>query len=182
MTQPARRFAKFALLVFLAVYGFLCLRAPEQWRLLDGVNLAIHETGHLVFAPFGEWMGFLGGTLLQLIFPAAFAARFFRRGEHFAASVCLWWLAQNCWNISVYIADARAQELPLVGGGEHDWTYLLSDAGMLESDLRIAALVRGAGVMIYLVALGLGTIAALQRAPTGGDAPEAAPLTSGPAQ
>ena len=180
MSQPARPFAKFAFLVFLAAYGFLCLRAPEERRLLDGVNLAIHETGHLVFAPFGEWMGFLGGTLLQLIFPVAFAARFFRRGEHFAASVCLWWLAQNCWNISVYIADARAQELPLVGGGEHDWFYLLSDAGMLQSDLRISAIVRGTGVMIYLVALGIGAIAAMQRKPAGDADAEAVPLAPGP--
>lgn len=175
MNAPARRYWKFAALAFLAAYGFLCLRSPEEWRLLDGVNLGIHETGHLVFAPFGEWMGFLGGTLLQLIFPVAFAARFLMRNEQFAASVCVWWLAQNCWNISVYIADARAQELPLVGGGEHDWTYLLSDAGMLQNDLRIAAIVRGTGVMIYLVALGMGTIAALQRPAGAEQSPEAAP-------
>jgi len=39
--------------------------------------------------------------------------------------VALWWVAQNLWNISVYVKDARAEELPLVGGGEHDWNYLL---------------------------------------------------------
>lgn len=171
-----RRSAKLTMLAFLAVYGFLCLRSPEEWRLLDGVNLGIHETGHLVFAPFGEWMGFAGGTLLQLIFPIAFATRFLVRGEQFSAAVCLWWLARNCWNISVYIADARAQELPLVGGGEHDWAYLLADAGMLQADLRIAAVVRGAGAMIFLVSLGLGLIAALHR-PAAPEMPaEAAPV------
>lgn len=179
MAAHARPYAKFAMLGFLAVYGFACLRSPGEWRLLDGVDLAIHEAGHLVFAPFGEWMGFLGGTLLQLVLPIAFTARFFRRGEPFAASVCMWWLAQNCWNISVYIGDARTQELPLVGGGEHDWTYLLGDAGLLESDLRIAAVVRGTGVMIYLAALGLGIIAALRRSPAGEPAGDAMSLAPG---
>ena len=35
-----------------------------EGSLLDGVNLAIHETGHLVFGPFGEFIGFAGGTNL----------------------------------------------------------------------------------------------------------------------
>ena len=64
-----------------------------------------------MFSPFGEFMQFLGGTLFQLIMPAAFVGYFLRRDRH-AASVALWWIAQNLWNISVYIRDARAQELP----------------------------------------------------------------------
>jgi hypothetical protein len=44
-----------------------------------------------------------------------------RQGDRHGATVPLWWLGQNCWNISVYIKDPRAQELPLVGGGEHDY-------------------------------------------------------------
>ena len=34
---------------------------------LRAVDLAIHETGHLVFAPFGEIITALGGTLFQLL-------------------------------------------------------------------------------------------------------------------
>lgn len=32
------------------------------------------------------------------------------------------WLGENLLNIARYLGDARAQVLPLVGGGEHDWT------------------------------------------------------------
>jgi hypothetical protein len=157
------RVARLAFLVFLAVYGVALLRAPDAGSLLDSVDLAIHETGHLVFAPLGEVMGFLGGTLFQLILPGAFVAHFLKREDRYGAAVCLWWVGQNCWNISVYVADARTQELPLVGGGEHDWAYLLDAAGWLSQDLAIARAVHSVGVVVFLVALGLGFLASNAR-------------------
>lgn len=48
--------------------------------------------------------------------------------------------------------DARAQELPLVGGGEHDWTYLLGQLGLLEHDQTVGQLVRVAGLLIFVYA------------------------------
>jgi hypothetical protein len=161
VSPHATRFARLAFLVCLAVYGVASLRTPDAGRLLDSVDLAIHETGHLVFAPFGELIGFFGGTLLQLLFPAVFVAYFLRRGERYGAAMCLWWVAQNCWNVSVYVADARAQELPLVGGGEHDWAYLLGETGWLAHDATIATAIHATGVLILVVALALGFLAAL---------------------
>ncbi|MGH7208015.1 MAG: hypothetical protein ACREIL_01385, partial [Nitrospiraceae bacterium] len=43
------------------------------------------------------------------------------------------------------MADARAQVLPLVGGGEHDWTEIFSRWGVLNSDTAIAHAVAVAG-------------------------------------
>ena len=158
--------------VGLFAYGAYDLAHPGRGSLLDGVDLAIHETGHLVFAPFGEVVGFLGGTLLQLIFPLVFVGYFVRRGDRHAASVALWWVAQNLWNVSVYIADARAEELPLVGGGEHDWAYLLASAGWLAHDTQIARMVHHAGVLIFLAAIAWGVVAAMRPAAA---APDEAP-------
>jgi len=160
MSPRAERAARLAFLAFLGIYGVVSLRTPGAGRLLDSVDLAIHETGHLVFAPFGEVLGFLGGTLFQLLLPSAFVTHFMRRGDRDAAAVCLWWVGQNCWNISVYVADARAQDLPLVGGGEHDWAYLLDAADWLSHDLAIARAVHALGVVLFLVALWLGYRAA----------------------
>ncbi|CAN5891421.1 hypothetical protein BH24GEM1_BH24GEM1_13390 [soil metagenome] len=127
---------RLALTLVLAVYGWECIRTPGRYRLLDSLDLAIHETGHLVFGFDGEPPMLLGGTLLQLLIPAAFTVAFWRQGDRHGATVPLWWLGQNCWNISVYIKDARAQELPLVGGGEHDWALLLGEMGWLDRDQR----------------------------------------------
>lgn len=153
---PSRRALRLAGTAFLAVYGFAYLREPLAGGLIDGVDLAIHETGHLVFAPFGEFLHFAGGTLLQLLLPLAFVASFWRRHDPFAASVALWWTAQNCWHISVYAADARTQALPLVGGGEHDWAYLLGALGWLQHDVTVARAFTALGVLLWLTAIGFG--------------------------
>jgi hypothetical protein len=158
---------RLALTLILAIYGFVLLRHPEAGSIVDSIDLPIHETGHLVFSPFGDFMQFLGGTLFQLIMPAAFVVYFLRRKDRHAASVTLWWIGQNLWNISVYIRDARSQDLPLVGGGEHDWAYLLGRLGRLPQDQAIGHAVWMIGVVVYLIAIagGLWTLTIAQPTP-----------------
>jgi hypothetical protein len=145
--------ARVGLTLILAIYGFTILRNPGMGSFVDNIDLPIHETGHLVFSPFGEFMQFLGGTLFQLIVPCVFVGYFLRKRDRFAASMVLWWVGQNFWNISVYVRDARNQDLDLVGGGEHDWAYLLGELGLLKQDQRIAQAVWMIGVVIYLAAI-----------------------------
>lgn len=149
------------LTLVLALYGIPLMRHPEAGSFLDGIDLAIHETGHLVFAPFGEVIQFAGGTLFQLIVPAVFLGYFLRRGDRHAATVPLWWIAQNLWNISVYVRDARTQELPLVGGGEHDWAFLLGHFGVLAHDQGIGRTFHAIGTLLWLVAVAGGLLFAL---------------------
>ena len=156
MHTTARR----ALSVALLLYGAYGLRHPGEGTLLDGVDLAIHETGHLVFGPFGEFAGFAGGTLFQLLMPLAFVIYFLRRHDRYAASVALWWVGQNCGHIAVYVADARAQELPLVGGGEHDWEYLLGRTGLLASDVALARAITSLGYLLVVGAAVWGLLRA----------------------
>lgn len=150
---PHERRWRLALTLALAIYGWHCLRTPDTYRWLDSLDLAIHETGHLIFAFDGEFLMLLGGTLFQLIVPGAFTVALWRQGDRHGATVPLWWLGQNCWNISVYIKDARTQELPLVGGGEHDWALLLGELGWLDRDQAIGGAVFLAGVVLYAVAV-----------------------------
>lgn len=142
--------ARRALTVALVIWGLHGLAHPGQFTLVDGVDLPIHETGHLVFAPFGELITVAGGTILQLLMPVVFAVSFWRKGDRHAASVAIWWLAQSAGNVARYVADARAQELPLVGGGEHDWAYLLGEFGLMPRDLQIAHAIRVVAVVLML--------------------------------
>ena len=134
----------------LAVYGAWLAFHPGHFGWIDSLDLAIHEAGHPLFGIFGEFIGFAGGTLMQLLVPAVFFGYFWRHDDRHAATVMAWWIAHNLWNIARYIADARAEELPLVGGGEHDWAYLLGELGLLRQDLAIAHAVHFAGVLVLL--------------------------------
>lgn len=108
--------------------------------ILDHVNLAFHEAGHVFFGLFGELLHWLGGTLGQFVFPIACLVHFLRREQLLQAAACALWGFENLRYVALYLGDARSQLLPLVGGGQHDWTYLLGRFGLLEQDQRIASL------------------------------------------
>lgn len=126
-----RRILALALVPYVAWLAF-----AYHYHFLDGVNLAFHEAGHLFFAPFGQFMHILGGTLGQLIVPGICIAQFLREERPFEAAVCTVWLGESTLYMATYMADAQAQVLPLVGGGLHDWHWLLSRMGLL-ADCRL---------------------------------------------
>lgn len=155
--------AKLALTVMLAIYGGFILLNPGHYGIIDSVDLAIHEAGHVFFGPFGEFIGFLGGTLFQLLVPLTFLGYFVFRRNVYAGSVLLWWVAQNLWNISVYVKDARSLELPLVGGGEHDWAYMLGELGLLHRDQAIGDAIYAVGVFLFIISITIGFLRAFDR-------------------
>jgi len=119
---------------------------------LDWFDLMIHEAGHPVFGLLGSrWLMFAGGTLMQLLMPVLFFFSFLRRSQPKSSDFCMFWFGFNFLGIGPYLADARAQALPLIGGGEHDWAYLLDSVGLLAYDTKIGALAVGLGcfVMAY---------------------------------
>ncbi len=124
----------------LAVY-FLATRG--DYTIADSVDLFVHEMGHLVFAPLGLPLRMAGGTILQLIVPAGLAWYAYLHDYRVSAQLFLFWLGHSLINVSVYVANARAQELPLVslaGGGDnimHDWHWMLNGLGLLEFDIAI---------------------------------------------
>lgn len=138
--------------VVVALLGVFFFARRGGWTFMDGVDLVIHEAGHMVVFFFPKFFVFMGGTLLQLAIPLICALYFARMGRDFAAQCCTVWVGQSILNISRYVADARAMILPLVGGGEHDWNYLLGTLGLLHHDRTIAGLLNLAAVAVFAVA------------------------------
>jgi hypothetical protein len=134
------------LLLFFVYIGCRHLANPSYTSIFGGLNLVIHELGHIIFRFTGEFIMIAGGTILQLIVPLASAVMFIFQPDYFAVTVCGVWFATNLYGVAYYVADARAQMLQLVtvGGGEtiHDWHYLLSHLHILSWDTGIAAFVR----------------------------------------
>jgi hypothetical protein len=99
----------------------------------------------VIFGLFGETLGLYGGTLGQLVFPLVALIAFWLRREALSFAIAGVWFFENFLNIAHYMADARAQVLPLVGGGEHDWTNIFSRWSVLSYDTRIASFVNTLG-------------------------------------
>jgi TfoX C-terminal domain len=149
-------------------YGLLNAFDPARGMFLDNVNLIIHEAGHALWRPFGEFLYFLGGSLTQVIVPLAFLVYFWRSNQRFAACVAAFWTATSLFHLSVYVGDARAMELPLLGGEyvTHDWNWILSELNLLPLDWFLSRLVYLTG-LLYLI-LGLAGAAYWSRGDTQG--------------
>lgn len=151
---------------------FLWLAAdPMEGSFLDLVDLPIHETGHLLFRPFGQFMMVAGGTLLQLIFPAVFVGYFIWHFKYYSAAIVLFWVGQSLFNVWVYAADAVVMQIVLLGGltgsegSFHDWNYMLTELGLLGSTKIIAGLIRAAATLTVIAAAVLSVYFALHSEP-----------------
>jgi len=135
--------------------------AGESW--LHLVNLPFHEAGHVVFRPLGQFITTLGGTLGQLLVPLlCMATLLLKTRDPFGAAVCFWWFGENFLDIAPYMNDARAGQLPLLGGnfghsspyGFHDWEYLLTETGLLRCDHELAVISHGIGSLTMTLSAG----------------------------
>jgi hypothetical protein len=135
---------------------FILLKTDDDGFLfvVDHANLVFHEAGHMIFGILGGTLGLYGGTLGQLAIPLIVGATFWKQRDAIGTSIAGVWFFQNFLNIARYMADARAQILPLVGGGDHDWTNIFSRWGALASDIAIANLVAAAGWLGMMVVWG----------------------------
>jgi hypothetical protein len=135
-----------------SAYFLWCAYDPTQWHLIDGVNLLIHEAGHIVFCPFGEFMMIAGGSLFQVIMPLLFVGYFAYHGKFYSAAFVLFWVGESILNVSVYAADSLALQLPLLGGSDslHDWNYLLSSLNLLPATAKVAGTIRVLGTLTIM--------------------------------
>lgn len=143
-----------AVATFAAVsLAFHALGAQGWVPILDSANLALHEAGHPLTGILSNRLAVYGGTLFQLAFPLAVAVHFHRRGHAAGAAAGAVWLGENLLNVARYMADARVQLLPLVGGGDHDWAEIFSRWRILHLDTRVAGLTRFVAVALMAWAL-----------------------------
>jgi hypothetical protein len=158
-----------AVLALMLIWGWRFILAPLSSGYaaetpLHLVHLPFHEAGHVIFGILGiRFLTVLGGTLGQLLVPAVIIAAFLLHRNPFGACVGLWWLGQSLMDVAVYADDARAGQLPLLGGvtgseveGYHDWEVMLGKLGWLPYDHLIARLffVCGSALIVAAVAWG----------------------------
>lgn len=143
--------------LFILYFGWIALD-PMQGSFLDTVDLPMHETGHLLFRPFGQFMMVAGGSLFQVIMPAIFVGYFVWQRSFYSAAIVLFWVGQSILNVWVYAADAVVMQLVLTSGftgsegSFHDWNYLLTATGLISSTKLVAGIIRFVGTLVIISA------------------------------
>lgn len=153
--------------------GLVLLLAAWGWRLaamdyrsgemgssfMHAILLPIHEAGHVLFLPFGEFLTIAGGSLFQLGLPLLCAAAFLvRNRDPYGAAVGLWWCGTSFLDLAPYVFDAVDPQLILLGGhtgadGPHDWIFLLDTFGYTQHAHAVGAGFHGVGMAVMVLSL-----------------------------
>ena len=175
--DPVERFVplvlRAALYALLSVFLFQALDAFYEYR--PGMRwgsflfifrtftfLPLHEGGHFLFRFFGRTLYVLGGSFWQIVFPLLWFIIAFRQRSQ-AFPFALFWVGENMMDVSLYIRDAPVRMLPLLGGDKsgHDWHYLLSEWGAMDSAGTAADIMLYGGTVISLGAIATGVVMAV---------------------
>jgi hypothetical protein len=149
-------------ILLIAVWGWFALVRQDQTPVFVYLNIAVHETGHVLFRPFGELTMLIMGSGFEVLFPLAVGVYFLvRRHDLVAAAICGGWAASALASASTYIADADDGRLALLGAtgpdATGDWERILGAEFFDKVYLAdpIAAKVRLLGFALWFVAIGL---------------------------
>ena len=130
----------------------MCLQGYDSWffQNAEGLNLLVHEAGHLFFWP-AAWFGFeqltcFMGSGAEFLFPCGLAVVYwFKTREIVGTSFALWWAFQTLIGVARYVEDSIVMQLMLTSGhtgsegGGHDWNHLLTEWGCLQSCYTIGS-------------------------------------------
>lgn len=151
------------ILLYFAYVGYHQYEEPVDYNSwFAPLNLCIHEGGHLLMRPLGAGIVHTAaGTVAQLAAPLISMYILLKQGDYFGIPFCLGWLSTNLIGVGVYMADARARELPLVSAEgtvtiEHDWAELFGDFHLMDYDTTIGYWTRAAGTGVMILALVVG--------------------------
>jgi hypothetical protein len=163
-TDPFSFWCRAILLALFAVWGLRLIVLDYETgemmsSFLHGPLLVFHEAGHVIFSFFGEFIMVFGGSFAQLLMPAIMAgALLLKNRDPFGAAIGTWLVGVSLLDLAPYVYDALQPELILLGGhtgaeGGHDWIYLLSATGLLQSAHVLGWLVHKSGALMILASL-----------------------------
>ncbi len=141
----------------------LSFRADDSHNfLLSGlyfVEFGVHEVSHVIASFLPPVLTAAAGSIGEVSFTILIVAAAVKGRAYFAAIFGCLWVMLAMRSAGIYMADARAQQLPLVSFGDtakHDWNFVFSQMGWLQADTAIGNTVMGIGVVIGASALVCG--------------------------
>lgn len=149
---------------FLYVFVSLLSFSPGQPNnfIVSGmymINFCVHEVSHILFIFLPPILTALAGSFGEVSFTILLLVAAIRAKSYFVAVFAGLWVMLGFISAGVYMADAKAQALPLIGPGDtviHDWNFIFTKLGWLDASVFIGSTVRGVGVAIGAMSLFFG--------------------------
>lgn len=125
------------------------------------VEFGVHEAGHIVFGFLPQLWVAAAGSLSEVTFTVLLVVATLRAKSYWAAIFAILWFMLAMNSAGTYMADARAQLLPLIGAGpdpQHDWHFVFGQLGWLGADIAIGTTVKVVGDIAGAAALLFGLV------------------------
>lgn len=146
--------------IAILAYVVNAIHSPQEFHIINIINLIFHEAGHTLAFLFGKFTYFIAGSAVQVLIPTVFATYFFLKKEFYSSGIVMMWVGQSFTNVSVYVGDAQTMLLPLLGGDavEHDWNTILTMVGLLDYTTLLAQGTYFCGLLIVVIGAFLATL------------------------
>lgn len=123
------------------------------------VEFGVHEVSHLAVFFLPAIFVAAAGSIGEILFTLLVLFATIKGKAYFATVFASLWVMLAFRSVGLYITDARAQVIPLIGPGEtvqHDWNFVLGQLGWLQYDTLLGAIVIWVGTIIGLAGLIFG--------------------------
>lgn len=123
------------------------------------IDFGVHEVSHIVVSFLPPVLVAAAGSVGEVSFTLLVLFATLKAKSYFASVFASLWVMLGFMSAGRYMADARAQSLPLIGPGEtvqHDWHYVFSQLGWLNADTFIGGTVQAIGIIIGIAGLLFG--------------------------
>lgn len=150
------------LYVFIQIFNFSASPDNSNHVLTMGmyfINLGVHEAAHFATFFLPQIIISSAGSIAEILFALLLLLAAFKGKSYFAAVFTGLWVMFSFISAGIYMSDARAQILPLIGPGEnlmHDWYYVFSQLGWLDADTLIGSSMRTIGITFGTLSLAFG--------------------------
>ena len=178
----------FGIYLFVALLNFdLEQNMPFLIMVPQSFDFMLHEMAHIIFGFLPAVLTAAAGSFSEIMLGTLLVGLAFRQKSYFTVMVCSLWFMLACQSAGSYMADARAQSLPLVSLGGvvagsdqavHDWNFIFGRLHLLPADKFIGGSVRAVGIIVGLAGLLFAAWLMYKMASVGTEASEAAKKTA----
>lgn len=123
------------------------------------IDFGVHEVSHILTSALPPVVTAAAGSIGEVSFTILLFIAVLRSKSYFAVVFAGLWVMLGLMSFGAYVADAKAQAIPLISMSEtakHDWNFVLTQLGWLDWCTQIGNTIRIIGIIVGVASLVFG--------------------------